>query len=161
MPLKHFIVHYMKVQGHRVDICCSLGRNGRVLSQRQQWRRQKQKKKKTLRYSSGSPCCPCGWTERGYARYLAQFLRALRREQAVLAKLLQELALQQPSALGVLLDLLGPKSKQGRKADSHCYRSTSGSDSLPSQTGSHRLSNGFRSGSRCLARSVFLGPSGS
>lgn len=36
MPLKHFIVHYMKGQGHWVDICCALGRNEQEPLQQQE-----------------------------------------------------------------------------------------------------------------------------
>lgn len=69
VALEDFIVHYMKVRGHWVDVCLSLGGNGLVpLQQQQQWRD-----------SSGSPRSPCGWMGKSYARCLAQFLRAGRK----------------------------------------------------------------------------------
>lgn len=50
MPLKHFIVHYMKGRGHWVDICCALGWIVREPLQQQQ------KNVKIYHHISFSPC---------------------------------------------------------------------------------------------------------
>lgn len=81
MPLKHFIVHYMKGRGHWVDICCALGWVVREPLQQQQKRQDipphfipslHTQLARTHTHTRTLEIRPCGWTEQlPYPRYLA------------------------------------------------------------------------------------------